>query len=122
MMRTLFGTRRLLLALPLALFATGGATIGHKAEKPSNVATGPTVEISIDNFTFTPAEVTVAPGTTIHWVNHDDIPHAVAEKSLAFKSQALDTDEAFSQVLASAGTVDYYCTLHPHMTGRIVVK
>ena len=121
MMRTLFGTRRLLLALPLALFATGGATIGH-AEKPSNVATGPTVEISIDNFTFTPAEVTVAPGTTIHWVNHDDIPHAVAEKSLAFRSQALDTDEAFSQVLASAGTVDYYCTLHPHMTGRIVVK
>ena len=78
--------------------------------------------ITIDNFTFTPKELTVAVGTTVKWVNHDDIPHTVANKDKAFRSQALDTDDSFSYTFASAGTFDYFCGLHPHMVGKVIVK
>jgi plastocyanin len=83
---------------------------------------GKTVEISISNFTFTPNELTITPGTTVKWVNHDDIPHLVAEKALAFKSQALDTNDSFSFTFTKPGDVQYFCVLHPHMTGKITVK
>ncbi|MEA1675056.1 cupredoxin family copper-binding protein [Nitrospirillum sp. BR 11163] len=79
------------------------------------------VEIRIDNFTFSPAEVHVAPGTTIVWVNADDIPHAVAANDKSFKSKVLDTEEKYSRTVAGPGTIDYFCSLHPHMTGRIIV-
>jgi plastocyanin len=78
--------------------------------------------ITIDNFTFTPPELTVAVGTTVKWLNHDDIPHTVANKDKAFRSQALDTDDSFSHTFASAGTFDYFCGLHPHMVGKVIVK
>ena len=81
-----------------------------------------TVEVTIDNFTFTPATVTIEPGTTVHWLNRDDIPHAVAAKSLAFKSRALDTDDSFSQQFNEVGEIDYFCSLHPHMTGKVIVR
>ena len=78
--------------------------------------------VTIDNFTFTPPELTVAVGTTVKWVNHDDIPHSVVDKNKAFRSKALDTDDAYSFTFASAGTFDYFCGLHPHMQGKIIVK
>ncbi len=78
--------------------------------------------VTIDNFTFTPPELTVAVGTTVKWVNHDDIPHTVVDKNKAFRSKALDTEDAYSFTFASAGTFDYFCGLHPHMVGKIVVK
>lgn len=78
--------------------------------------------ITIDNFTFTPPELTVAVGTTVKWVNHDDIPHSVVDGNKAFRSKALDTDDAYSFTFASAGTFSYFCGLHPHMQGKIVVK
>ena len=78
--------------------------------------------VTIDNFTFTAPELTVAVGTTVKWVNHDDIPHNVVDKNKAFRSKALDTDDSFSFTFASAGTFDYFCGLHPHMTGKIIVK
>ena len=78
--------------------------------------------VTIDNFTFTAPELTVAVGTTVKWVNHDDIPHTVVEKNKAFRSKALDTDDAYSFTFASAGTFDYFCGLHPHMQGKIIVK
>ena len=78
--------------------------------------------ITIDNFTFTPPELTVAVGTTVKWVNHDDIPHLVVNKDKAFRSKALDTDDSFSYTFASAGTFDYFCGLHPHMVGKVIVK
>src|SRR5258708_24374786 len=78
--------------------------------------------ITIDNFTFTPPELTVAVGTTVKWVNHDDIPHTIANKDKAFRSQALDTDDAYSFTFTSAGTFDYFCGLHPHMVGKVIVK
>jgi amicyanin len=78
--------------------------------------------VTIDNFTFTAPELTVAVGTTVKWVNHDDIPHNVVDKNKAFRSKALDTDDAYSYTFASAGTFDYFCGLHPHMVGKIIVK
>jgi amicyanin len=78
--------------------------------------------VTIDNFTFGPPELTVPVGTTVMWVNHDDIPHSVVDKSKAFRSKALDTDDAYSFTFASAGTFDYFCGLHPHMVGKIIVK
>jgi plastocyanin len=79
-------------------------------------------EVVIDNFTFGPHDLTVAVGTTVKWVNHDDIPHSVVDTNKAFRSKALDTDDAFSFTFASAGSFDYFCGLHPHMQGKIIVK
>ncbi len=78
--------------------------------------------VTIDNFTFGPKELTVAVGTTVKWVNHDDIPHTVVEKNTTFRSKALDTDDSYSFTFASAGSFDYFCGLHPHMVGKIIVK
>jgi amicyanin len=78
--------------------------------------------VTIDNFTFAAPELTVAIGTTVKWVNHDDIPHNVVDKNKAFRSKALDTDDSYSFTFASAGTYDYFCGLHPHMQGKIIVK
>ncbi|WP_044564322.1 cupredoxin family copper-binding protein [Azospirillum sp. B4] len=85
------------------------------------VARAETVEIRIDNFTFSPAEVHVAPGTTVVWVNADDIPHAVAATDKSFRSKVLDTEERYSRTVAGPGTIEYFCSLHPHMTGRVIV-
>jgi plastocyanin len=79
-------------------------------------------KVTIDNFTFVPAELTVSVGTTVTWDNHDDIPHSVVEKNKLFRSKALDTEESYSFTFAQAGTYDYFCGLHPHMVGKIIVK
>jgi plastocyanin len=78
--------------------------------------------VTIDNFVFTPPDLTVPVGTTVKWVNHDDIPHSVVEKTKAFRSKALDTDDSYSMTFTSAGAFDYFCGLHPHMVGKIIVK
>jgi amicyanin len=78
--------------------------------------------VTIDNFTFTSPELTVPVGTTVKWINHDDIPHNVIEKNKTFRSKALDTDDSYSFTFASAGTYEYFCGLHPHMQGKITVK
>lgn len=79
--------------------------------------------ISIDNFTFGPAKLTVKAGTTITWTNKDDIPHGIASADNAFtRSKALDTDDAFSFTFTTPGTYQYFCYIHPHMVGTIVVE
>jgi plastocyanin len=78
--------------------------------------------VNIDNFTFTPPELTVAVGTTVKWLNRDDIPHTVVETNKTFRSKALDTDDSFSFTFATAGTFNYFCSLHPHMVGKIIVQ
>jgi amicyanin len=78
-------------------------------------------QVKIANFTFDPPTLTVKAGTTVTWVNADDIPHVVSEKDGKFRSSALDTDDKFSQTFSAAGTVEYFCAIHPHMTGKIVV-
>jgi plastocyanin len=108
-----------LVLLAFALLAFAHLTGLVAAAAPTD---GKTVEVAISNFTFAPNELTIAPGTTVKWVNHDDIPHLVAEKALAFKSQALDTNDSFSFTFTKPGDVEYFCVLHPHMTGKITVK
>ena len=80
------------------------------------------VEVKIDNFVFNSERLTVKAGTTVTWINHDDIPHTVAAKDRAFKSKVMDSDESFSFTFSTPGEYSYFCSLHPHMTGTIVVE
>ena len=83
----------------------------------------PASGISIDNFTFSPAKLIVKTGTTVTWTNKDDIPHGIASANNAFaRSPAMDTDGKFSFTFATPGTYQYFCYLHPHMVGTIVVE
>ncbi len=78
--------------------------------------------VKIDNFSFTPQTLTIHPGTKVIWVNKDDVPHTVTSNDNKFKSRALDTDERFSYTFSAPGTYNYYCSVHPHMTGKVVVQ
>ena len=80
--------------------------------------------VTIDNFTFRPAEIVVAPGTRITWINQDDIPHTVFGKNggQLLKSPPLDTDDRFSATFDTPGRYVYFCSLHPHMQGAVVVQ
>jgi plastocyanin len=78
-------------------------------------------QVMMDNFSFTPGTVSVPVGTTIVWTNHDEVPHTVVSTEQKFKSSALDTDEQFSHRFDAPGTYPYFCSVHPKMTGRIVV-
>jgi amicyanin len=78
--------------------------------------------VKIDNFTFIPPALTVRVGTKVTWTNQDDIPHTVDATTGAFRSGALDTDQAFSFTFAKPGTYQYFCALHPHMTGTVTVE
>jgi plastocyanin len=78
--------------------------------------------VVVDNFSFGPATATVPVGTTVTWTNRDDIPHNVVSPEQKFKSRVLDTDEMFSHTFDVAGTYKYYCSIHPRMTGQIVVR
>jgi plastocyanin len=104
-------------AIAMLLGPLAGALLAYGA-----VAAQEPNEVAIDNFTFGPKELTVAVGTTVKFVNHDDIPHTVVDKNKGFRSKALDTDDSFSFTFASAGTFDYFCGLHPQMVGKIIVK
>jgi plastocyanin len=79
-------------------------------------------EVKIDNFSFGPETLEVPVGTTVTWTNRDDIPHTVVSTDGVFKSKVRDTDEEFSYTFARAGTYPYYCSVHPKMTGKIVVQ
>ena len=95
---------------------------GLRLETSAHAAEAAPAVIKIDNFTFAPATLTVPVGTTVTWVNEDDIPHAIAEKNRSFKSKTLDTDDKFTYTFATPGSFDYFCSIHPHMVGRIVVQ
>jgi len=97
--------------LPLLLGSTRARAEG---------TTGDT-KVSIDNFTFQPAQLTVKVGTTVTWTNHDDIPHTVVSAG-KFRSKTLDTDDSFAFTFTAAGDYKYFCSLHPHMTGTIKVE
>jgi plastocyanin len=95
-----------------------GSPTATAADPPS--ATN--AEVKIENFSFGPQTITVPVGATVTWTNHDDIPHTSASTDGVFKSKVMDTDEKFSYTFAKAGTYTYYCTIHPKMTGQVVVK
>jgi 3',5'-cyclic-AMP phosphodiesterase len=78
-------------------------------------------EVLMDSFRFTPATASVPVGTTITWTNRDDVPHNVVSTRQRFKSSVLDTAEQFSHRFDAPGVYEYFCSIHPKMTGRIVV-
>jgi len=83
---------------------------------------GGTNQVTIDNFSFTPQTLTVPVGTKVTWINKDDVPHTVTGDDKHFVSRALDTDQQFSFTFTTSGTNNYYCSVHPMMTGRIIVR
>ena len=104
----------------VALLAAGSRYFGPTTQQGQEQ----TVEVKIDNFSFLPTTLTVAAGTTVTWINRDDIPHTVvtSDDPKAFKSKALDTDDKFSFAFTKAGTYSYFCSIDPKMTGKVVVQ
>ena len=106
-----------------ALLSLGGIVSEQKTfatsaqEKPASTA-----EVKIDNFSFGPAAITVSVGTTVTWINRDDIPHTVVSTEKVFKSKVLDTDEKFSYTFTKPGEYPYFCSIHPKMTGKVIVQ
>jgi plastocyanin len=78
-------------------------------------------QVTIDNFTFSPTPIIIMAGSTVTWVNQDDIPHSIVCPDLKMKSHPLDTDDSFSYRFDTVGTYDYICGLHPHMHGQVMV-
>ena len=79
-------------------------------------------KVQIDQYAFLPQRITVKAGTTVTWTNDDDDSHTVASSGKLFKSKALDTGDKFSFTFTTPGRYDYFCSLHPHMTGAVVVE
>jgi plastocyanin len=106
-----------------AVLSLGGINSENKRfaasaqEKPASTA-----EVKIDNFSFGPAAITVSAGTTVTWINRDDIPHTVVSTEKVFKSKVLDTDEKFSYTFTKPGEYPYFCSIHPKMTGKVIVQ
>jgi len=100
----------------LLLFA--GSSRVTATDQPSAAS----VAVKIDNFVFGPQTITVPVGTTVTWTNSDDTPHTAVSTNGVFKSKVMDTDEKFSYTFTKAGTYSYYCSVHPKMTGQVVVK
>ena len=108
----------LLTTVMVAALLLSAASPGSSAKAPQPAS----AEVKVDNFSFGPTSLTVAVGTTVTWTNRDDIPHTVVSTDKAFKSKVLDTDEKFSFTFDNAGTYPYFCSIHPKMTGSVVVQ
>ena len=117
MRRTGFTLGFAALAIVLIMMAGRAKSFGATA-----VQDKPATEVKIDNFVFAPNPVTVPAGTTIRWTNRDDIPHNVVAEDKSFKSKVMDTDESFTYTFSKPGTYNYFCSIHPKMTGKVVVQ
>ncbi len=115
-------------SVPIAVLAvallseTGAIAVGQKNLLAGGQQKTETTEVKIDNFSFGPGTLTVPVGTTVTWTNRDDIPHTVVSADGVFKSKVLDTDEKFSYTFSKAGTFPYFCSIHPKMTGKVIVQ
>ena len=105
--------------LRIISFVAAALLAGFPQAAPAASA-GPTVHIK--NFMFVPATLTVAPGTTVSFVNDDEEPHTVTSTVKAFDSEGLDTHQTFKQTFKKAGTYMYFCEVHPYMHGTVIVK
>ena len=119
--------RRVSVAVAVAVMVIGGwrasgRNVEAGAQAQPAAAAPATMEVKIDNFSFGPMTITVAVGTTVTWTNRDDIPHTVVSTDGVFKSKVMDTDEKFSFTFTKAGTFAYFCSIHPKMTGTVVVQ
>jgi len=106
----------------LALVVAASAPAALSSAPVAAVSAPDHVEASIDNFSFDPATLEVRAGTTVTWTNEDDIPHTVVSNDKVFASPVLDTGGKFSYTFQKAGTFGYYCSIHPKMTGKVIVK
>ena len=108
----------------ILMLGVAGLGVGHKSSVALAQDKASSLEVKIDNFSFGPASLTVAVGTTVTWTNRDDIPHTVVstDDAKTFKSKVLDTDEKFSFTFNKAGTYPYFCSIHPKMTGKVIVQ
>jgi len=79
-------------------------------------------EVKIDNFSFSPTALKVKAGTQITWTNGDDIPHTVVSDGQTFRSKVLASGEKFTFTADKPGTYSYSCSIHPSMTGKVVVE
>ena len=113
-----------MLTFQAAILAASALLMGTVADmsKAAPVSASSMGSVRIDNFTFKDPVVTVKPGTTVTWTNGDDIPHTVVAKDGSFKSRVLDSGDRFSFTFAKPGQFGYYCSIHPHMAGMVVVK
>jgi plastocyanin len=107
------------LVLGIGIFGTG-----QKGSVASAQQKASTMEVKIDNFSFGPVALTVPVGTTVTWTNRGDIPHTAVstDDPKTFKSKVLDTDEKFSFTFSKVGTYPYFCSIHPKMTGKVIVQ
>jgi len=109
--------------LAFLFFAGLSAIVTAGKGNPRSPRPGPaSAEVTIDNFSFGPQSVSISPGTKVTWKNRDDIPHTVVSTDLVFKSRVLDTDESYSFTFEKPGTYPYFCSVHPKMTGQVIVK
>jgi plastocyanin len=109
--------------LVTAVMGLGEIVVGQKSFVASaQQKQASSAEVKIDNFSFGPVAITVSVGTTVTWINRDDIPHTVVSTDKVFKSKVLDTDEKFSYTFTKAGEYPYFCSIHPKMTGKVVVQ
>jgi plastocyanin len=115
--RVYFANLTVVVMVAIVLLFAGSRNVTANSPQP---AAAP-AEVKIDNFTFGPGALTVAAGTTVTWTNRDDIPHTVVSTEGVFKSKVLDTDEKFSYTFTKPGTFPYFCSIHPKMTGKVVV-
>jgi plastocyanin len=105
-----------------AALAFGLSTEARPAASQQSAPQGQ-YQIKIDNFSFGPAALTVPAGATVTWINQDDVPHiVVSNDGKDFKSPVLDTDQRFSHTFPQKGTYAYYCSVHPTMTGKVIVQ
>ena len=111
-----------ILGLLAPMIAAAVLLSGQRFTARAEQAQTSSAEVKIDNFSFGPTTLTVAAGTTVTWTNRDDIPHTVVSDDKAFKSKVLDTDEKFSFTFTKLGTYGYFCSIHPKMTGKVVVQ
>ena len=101
--------------LNLSLFALGGEIKNADGTKQNR--------IEIKDFAFNPQSITVKPGEKVTWINRDEEPHTIVSVEKQFKkSTALDTDQEFTITAGPPGTYGYFCSVHPKMTGTIVVE
>jgi 3',5'-cyclic-AMP phosphodiesterase len=102
--------------------AMSGMDMSAEKSKPASSSKPGANEVFIDNFSFSPASITVPVGTKLTWTNKDDVPHNVVSNDGSFSSKALDTDDKFSFTFDKAGSYDYYCSIHPRMTAKVIVQ
>lgn len=101
--------------------AVASAVLGMVAAMQGPLRAAEAPRVKIDNFTFTPQELTVKAGTTVTFENADDIPHLVVATDNSFHSKALDTGDTYAFTFTKPGDFPYFCGLHPHMQGKITV-